>query len=151
MPPEMPSKKFRKNLPKMLSMRKRIERWGRRRRNHLRMRIFQINPIYLGKPSASRDEILPQEFHHQVDGAYGIPHANIAAAAVLGLVEREAGVVVVMEGAERLMVLHLHPHLFRNLLYRKFAQFLNLIFLHHICFPFFFLAGIPVRYSAVLV
>jgi hypothetical protein len=47
------------------------------------------------------------------------------------------------------MVLHLHPHLFRDLLYRKFAQFLNLIFLHHISFPFFFLAGIPVKYAAV--
>ena len=107
--------------------------------------------MFLGEPSASRRKILPQVSHHQVDGADGVPHADITSAAVLGLVEREAGVVIVMEGAERLMVLHLHPHLFRNLLYRKFAQFLNLIFLHHICFPFFFLVGIPVRYSAVLV
>ena len=107
--------------------------------------------MFLGEPSASRWEILPQVSHRQVDGADRTPHADIASAAILGLVERKAGVVVVMEGAERLMVLHLHPHLFRNLLYRKFAQFLNLIFLHHIPFPFFFLAGIPVRYSAVLV
>ena len=63
------------------------------------MRIFQINPIYLGKPSASRDEILPQEFHHQIDGAYGIPHANIAAAAVLPRVKREAGMVVIVKSA----------------------------------------------------
>lgn len=107
--------------------------------------------MFLGEPSASRWEILPQVSHRQVDGADRTPHAYIASAAVLGLAEHKAGVVVVMEGAERLMVLHLHPHLFRNLLYRKFAQFLNLIFLHHIPFPFFFLAGIPVRYSAVLV
>ena len=98
------------------------------------MRIFQINPIYLGKPSASRDEILPQEFHHQVDGAYGIPHANIAAAAVLPRVEREAGMVVIVKRAECLMVFQYHPHLFRDLLYRKVAQFLNLIFLHKISF-----------------
>ena len=90
------------------------------------MRIFQINPIHFRQPSAGREEILPQVFHHQVDGAYGIPHANIAAAAVLPRVEREAGVVVVMKGAERLVVLHLHPHLFRDLLYRKVAQLLNL-------------------------
>ena len=107
--------------------------------------------MFLGEPSASRREILPQVSHRQVDGADRTPHADIASTAILGLVERKAGVVVVMEGAERLMVLYLHPHLFRNLLYRKFAQFLNLIFLHHISFPFFFLAGIPVRYSAVLV
>ena len=78
------------------------------------MRIFQINPIYLGKPSASRDEILPQEFHHQVDGAYGIPHANIAAAAVLPRVKREAGMVVIVKRAECLMVFQYHPHLFRT-------------------------------------
>ena len=107
--------------------------------------------MFFCEPSASRREILPQVSHRQVDGADGVSHAYIASAAILGLVERKAGVVVVMEGAERLMVLHLHPHLFRDLLYRKFAQFLNLIFLHHIPFPFFFLAGIPVRYSAVLV
>ncbi len=73
--------------------------------------ILQINPIHLREPSASREEILPQVFHHQVDGAHGIPHADIAAAAVLPRVEREAGVVVVMKGAERLVPLHLHPHL----------------------------------------
>ena len=77
----------------------------------------------LGEPSASRWEILPQVSHRQVDGADRTPHAYIASAAVLGLAEHKAGVVVVMEGAERLMVLHLHPHLFRNLLYRKFAQY----------------------------
>ena len=88
------------------------------------------------EPSASRRKILTQVSHRQVDGADGTPHADITSAAVLGLVEREAGVVIVMEGAERLMVLHLHPHLFRNLLYRKFAQFLNLIFLHKNFFYF---------------
>ena len=92
--------------------------------------------MFLGEPSASRRKILPQVSHRQVDGADGVSHAYIASAAVLGLVEREAGVVVVMEGAERLMVLHLHPHLFRDLLYRKFAQFLNLIFLHKNFFYF---------------
>ena len=97
--------------------------------------------MFLGEPSASRWEILPQVSHRQVDGADRTPHADITSAAILDLVERKAGVVVVMEGAERLMVLHLHPHLFRDLLYRKFAQFLNLIFLHHIPFPFFFLAS----------
>ena len=94
------------------------------------MRIFQINPIHLRQPSAGRDEILPQVFHHQVDGAHGIPHANIAAAIVLSRVEREAGVVVVMKGAERLVMLHHHPQLLGDPLYRQVAQFLNLIFLH---------------------
>ena len=104
--------------------------------------------MFLGEPSASRREILTQVSHRQVDGADGTPHADIASTAVLGLVERKAGVVVVMEGAERLMVLHLHPHLFRNLLYRKFAQFLNLIFLHHIPFPFFFLASAAISFCS---
>ena len=94
------------------------------------MRIFQINPIHFRQPSAGREEILPQVFHHQVDGAHGIPHAHIASAAVPPRIEREAGVVVVMKGAERFVMLHLHPHLFRDLLYRKVAQLLNLIFLH---------------------
>ena len=86
--------------------------------------------MLLGEPSASRQEILPQISHHQVDGAHGITHADIAAAAVPLRVEREAGMVVVMKGTERLVVLHLYPHLFRDLLYRKFAKFLNFIFLH---------------------
>ena len=94
------------------------------------MRIFQINPIHLRQPSAGREEILPQVFHHQVDGAHGIPHANIAAAAVPPRVEREAGVMVIMKGAECLVPLHLYPHLLRNPLYRQVAQFLNFIFLH---------------------
>ena len=94
------------------------------------MRIFQINPIHLRQPSAGREEILPQVFHHQVDGAYGIPHAHIAAAAVPPRVEREAGVVVVMKGAERLVPLHHHPQLLGDPLYRQVAQLLNLIFLH---------------------
>lgn len=102
--------------------------------------------MFFCEPSASRRKILPQVSHHQVDGADGTPHAYIASAAVFGLAEREAGVVVVMEGAERLMVLHLYPHLFRNLLYRKVAQFLNLIFLHHFCFPFFFLASAAISF-----
>ena len=54
--------------------------------------------MFLGKPSASRRKILPQVSHHQVDGADGVSHAGIASAALLGLAEREAGVVVVMEG-----------------------------------------------------
>ena len=86
--------------------------------------------MLLGEPSASRQEILPQISHHQVDGAYRFTHADIASAAVLGLAERETGVMVIMKGAERLVVLHLYPHLFRDLLYRKFAKFLNFIFLH---------------------
>lgn len=86
--------------------------------------------MLLGEPSASREEILPQVFHHKVDGAHGITHADIAAAAVLPRVEREAGMVVVMKGAECLVPLHLYPHLLRNPLYRQVAQFLNFIFLH---------------------
>ena len=106
------------------------------------MRIFQINPIHLRQPSASREEILPQVFHHQVDGAHGIPHAHIASAAVPPRIEREAGVVVVVKGAERFVMLHLHPHLFRDLLYRKVAQLLNLIFLHKISFSKIYISPI---------
>ena len=107
--------------------------------------IFQINPIYLGEPSASRQEILPQVFHHKVDGAHGITHADIAAAAVPLRVEREAGVVVVMKGAECLVPLHLYPHLLRNPLYRQVAQLLNLIFLHKISLLAFSSYPNPIR------
>ena len=108
--------------------------------------IFQINPIHLGEPSAGREEILPQISHHQVDGAHGITHADIAAAAVLPRVEREAGVVVVMKGAECLVPLHLYPHLFRNPLYRQVAELLNFIFLHKISLLAFSSNPTPIRY-----
>ena len=95
--------------------------------------------MFLGEPSASRREILPQVSHRQVDGADGVSHADIASTAVLGLVERKDGVLVGMEGTERLKLLQLNPHLFRNLIYRKFAQSRYLLFLHHLHQPFFFL------------
>ena len=41
-----------------------------------------------------------------------------------------------MKGAECLVMFHLHPHLFRDLLYRKVAQLLNLIFF---CSSFLFI------------
>ena len=120
---------------------------GKRRESPLSLpAIFQINPIYLGEPSASRQEILPQVFHHQVDGAHGITHADIAAAAVPPRIEREAGMVVVMKGAECLVPLHLYPHLLRNPLNRQVAQFLNLIFLHKISLLAFSSNPTPIRY-----
>ena len=110
------------------------------------MRIFQINPIHLRQPSADREEILPQVFHHQVDGAHGIPHAHIATAAVPPRVEREAGMVVVVKGTERLVPLHHHPHLLGDPLNRQVAQLLNLIFLHKISLLAFSSYPPPIRY-----
>ena len=106
------------------------------------MRIFQINPIHLRQPSAGREEILPQVFHHQVDGAHGIPHANIATAAVPPRIEREAGMVVVVKGTERLVPLHHHPQLLGDPLNRQVAQLLNLIFLHKISFSKIYISPI---------
>ena len=62
--------------------------------------------------------------------------------------------VVVMKGAERLVPLHLYPHLLGDPLNRQVAQLLNLIFLHKNYFLLYFLsfpAGIPIRYSLVFV
>ena len=101
--------------------------------------------MFFCEPSASRREILTQVSHRQVDGADGVSHAYIASTAILGLVERKAGVVVVMEWAERLMVLYLHPQLFRNILYRKLAQILYHILVYHIHYNLVFLAGIVGR------
>ena len=110
------------------------------------MRIFQINSIPLRKPSASREEILPHVFHHQVDGAHGILHAHIAAAAVPPRIERKAGMVVGVKRAECLVPLHHHPHLLRNPLYRQVAQLLNLIFLHFGSSLIFSSYPKPIRY-----
>ena len=102
--------------------------------------------MLLGEPSASRQEILPQVFHHKVDGAHGITHADIAAAAVLPRVEREAGMVVGVKGTERLVPLHHHPQLLGDPLYRQVAQLLNFIFLHKISLLAFSSNPTPIRY-----
>lgn len=111
-------------------------------------RTCQTSPICgaphatgLGEPAAGGGEVQSGVPHHQVYGAQGVVHAHPAAALVPPLAEGEAGVVVVVEGAEGPVPRHLHPQPGGHLLYGQVAQFLNLVFFHVLLFFFFRLVG----------
>ena len=97
------------------------------------------------QPMASREKILACIFHHKVDGADAVVHTYVAAAIVLPRVERETGVMIVVERAEALVLRYLHSQSLCDLLYWKVAELLNFIFFHTKVFFYFF------KYSCVLV
>ena len=109
----------------------------------------RVDPHASVQPSAGLGEGHPQPPHHEVDGSAPRP-AGEAAEGVAARVERQARAVVVVEGAEALVALDAEPHPLRHLLYGQVAEPLEGQSVEH-GRRFVREAGMPVRYSSVLV
>lgn len=109
----------------------------------------RVDPHASFQPSAGLGEGHPQPPHHEVDRAAPRP-AGEAAEGVAARVERQARAMVVVEGAEALVALDAEPHPLRHLLYGQVAEPLEGQSVEH-GRRFLREAGMPVRYSSVLV
>ena len=109
----------------------------------------RVDPHASVQPSAGLGKGHPQPPHHEVDRAALRP-AGEAAEGVAARVERQARAVVVVEGAEALVALDAEPHPLRHLLYGQVAEPLEGQSVEH-GLRFLREAGMPVRYSSVLV
>ena len=81
--------------------------------------------------------------HHQVDRPHRFRHADEAAAVVLPYMKREALMMIVMEGAEALVLRNSETESLGDPLNGEVAELLYLKSVHHFDFDF------PVRYSSV--
>lgn len=109
----------------------------------------RVDPHASVQPSAGFGEGHPQPPHHEVDRAAPRP-AGEATEGVAARVERQARAMVVVEGAEALVALDVEPHPLRHLLYGQVAEPLEGQSVEH-GLRFLREAGMPVRYSSVLV
>lgn len=109
----------------------------------------RVDPHASVQPSAGLGEGHSQPPHHEVDGAAPRP-AGEATEGVAARVERQARAVVVVEGAEALVALDAEPHPLRHLLYGQVAEPLEGQSVEH-GLRLLREAGMPVRYSSVLV
>lgn len=109
----------------------------------------RVDPHVSVQPSAGLGEGHPQPPHHEVDRAAPRP-AGEATEGVAARVERQARAMVVVEGAEALVALDVEPHPLRHLLYGQVAEPLEGQSVEH-GRRFLHEAGMPVRYSCVLV
>ena len=81
----------------------------------------------VGQPLAGFDEAEVEVVHHQVDGAaVGIAHKTLVA--VLGHIEVEAGVTVVVEGTEGHVARGTEAKPLSNSLYGQSPNFFNIKF-----------------------
>lgn len=109
----------------------------------------RVDPHASVQPSAGLGKGHPQPPHHEVDRAAPRP-AGEATEGVAARVERQARAMVVVEGAEALVALDVEPHPLRHLLYGQVAEPLEGQSVEH-GRRFLHEAGMPVRYSCVLV
>lgn len=110
----------------------------------------RVDPHASVQPSAGLGKGHPQPPHHEVDRAAPRP-AGEATEGVAARVERQARAMVVVEGAEALVALDVEPHPLRHLLYGQVAEPLEGQSVEHGLRRFLREAGMPVRYSCVLV
>ena len=82
-----------------------------------------------GEPAAGFFEVVVEVAHHEVDGA-AVVVADEAPVGVLPWVEGKTGVVVVVEGAERLVAEDLEPEAFRDPLDGEVAEPLKVKLIH---------------------
>ena len=89
---------------------------------------------FASQPSAGLLKVLIQIFHHQVNGSAACP-TNEATEGVLAHLERERGMVVVVERTERLVPHHPHSEPLRDPLDGKAAKLLQFILFHKKTLP----------------
>ncbi|EJW94897.1 hypothetical protein EVA_16995 [gut metagenome] len=102
------------------------------------------------QPLAGLGEAHPEPPHHEVDRSAPRP-AGEAAEGVGARVERQARVVVVVEGAEALVALDAEPHPLRHLLDGQVAEPLEGEGVDHRAGRCWRVEGSSARYSGVLV
>lgn len=96
---------------------------------------LDVDSEAVGEPVARHEEVHVLLFHHEVDGSERLLHADETSARVLASVKGEAGVVIVVEGAERLVMdVDLHPQLLGDLLDGEVAKLFKFIFFHVVFF-----------------
>ncbi len=103
---------------------------GRGRAQPVGQPFLQDDVVAVGEPPAGLGEVYVQQAHHEVDGAHGGVHADEAPAGVAPGVEGEAGVVVVVEGAECLVAGDTQSEPPGDLLNGQVAESLNFVFFH---------------------
>ena len=106
---------------------KRLQRRDGRRR--LRLVFFHYYVGGISQPTASVWKVLVQMTHHEVDGA-AMCVAGEATVSVTSHVECQAGMMVVMEGAEALVPRHTQPQPLRHPLHGQLAELLYSFSIH---------------------
>ena len=97
----------------------------------LRLAFFDDDVGGAGQPSACIGKRHAQPVHHEVDGA-AMGAAGEAAVGVGAGAECQAGVMVVVEGAEALVASHAEPEALCHCLYGQLAELLHCFFVHDV-------------------
>ena len=108
-----------------------------------RFPLREDDAVGVGKPLARLREVESEVSHHEVDGSHALLHAHKASAGVPLNVVDEAGVMIVVEGAQTLVPRHAQSHSLGDPLNGQVAELLNFISFHKQISPY------PFRYSCV--